>query len=133
MGHDCYQIDVVVAHGFRNLRRGFAGYDYRFNLESIKQRIGQQLAHVGAQLQQPAVVLLGENALRERQQVGRNISALHAEKYNTAAAAAGKGRRILQGRPGMRSEISREENASERIHGSSNCKFVYLRVEKEIS
>ena len=74
MRHHGYQIDIVVAHGLRDLRRRFAFDNYRFNFKPIEQRIGQQVSHLGAQLQQPMIVLFCENPFRQRQQIGRDTS-----------------------------------------------------------
>src|SRR5438105_4577887 len=53
MGHHRHQIDVIVAHRCGYLVRRFALDNDRFDFQSIKERIGEQLFDLTAKLAEP--------------------------------------------------------------------------------
>ena len=109
-------LNLEIFDGPRNLRRWLALDNHRLDFQSIKHRIAEQLADIGTQLMQPALVRLVQNALRQRHQVRRDAAALHAKEHDAARPFARKRRRILQRRPRMWREIRREQNIFKRIH-----------------
>ena len=68
MRHHRDEINVVVAHCFRDLRRWFTFDDYRFDLKTIEEWISQKFAHFGSELQEPMILLFRENTFGHGEQ-----------------------------------------------------------------
>jgi hypothetical protein len=92
----------------RDLLRGISFEKDWFGVNAFQQRIDEQFFRLCSQLQEPIVVLVFEDALRQRHQVGRDFRVLHVQQHNAALVLARKCGCILQ-RPHARAKKNRSE------------------------
>src|SRR5690348_16468773 len=106
----------MIDSGASDLFRWFTFDKDRFGVESLEQRIAQQILRLCSQSQKPVVVVLLENVIGHRQQVRGNSGILRVQQQHSPVSLARKRSRVFQRRVCVQRKIGRKQNVSKRIH-----------------
>src|SRR5882672_9533669 len=102
--------------------RRFACDNYRFDFQSIKERIGEQIFDLAAKLAQPLRLFLCDEVRRQGHKVWWNRNRLYAEQHDAAAIMTRKRSGVFQRRTRMRRKVGREENVAKRHRQKSEVR-----------